>query len=79
VETLEDDGRIVFETGRVKKFYLEIDFCYYYYYYYYYVSPPVLTFSYSLTLCCVCPYNNYFYVHCAVSVIGLVAVGSAHK
>jgi hypothetical protein len=33
----------------------------------------------SLTLCCVCPLCSYVYLHCAVSVIGLIAVDSAHK
>jgi hypothetical protein len=33
----------------------------------------------SFTLCCVCPLCTYVYLHCAVSVIGLVAVDSAHK
>jgi hypothetical protein len=33
----------------------------------------------SLTLCCVCPLCSYVYLHCAVSVIGLVAVDSAYK
>jgi hypothetical protein len=33
----------------------------------------------SLALYCVCPLCSYVYLHCAVSVIGLVAVGSAHK
>jgi hypothetical protein len=32
--------------------------------------PPVLACNLSLTLCCVCPYYNYLYLHCAVSVIG---------
>jgi hypothetical protein len=32
-----------------------------------------------LTLCCVVPQRSYLYVHCAVSVIGLTAVDSAHK
>jgi hypothetical protein len=32
-----------------------------------------------LTLCCVCPLCSYVYLYCAVSVIGLVAVDSAHK
>jgi hypothetical protein len=32
-----------------------------------------------LLLCCVCPYCNYLYLHFAVSVIGLLAVDSAHK
>jgi hypothetical protein len=37
--------------------------------------PPVLACNFSLTLCCVCLYCNYLYLHCAVSVIGL---DSAH-
>jgi hypothetical protein len=41
--------------------------------------PPVLTCNLSLTLCCVCPWCNYLYLHCVVSVIGLIAVDSAHK
>jgi hypothetical protein len=34
-----------------------------------------------LTLCYVCPLctSSYVYLYCAVSVIGLVAVDSAHK
>jgi hypothetical protein len=32
-----------------------------------------------LTLCCIAPQCNYLHVHCAVSVIGLTAVDSAHK
>jgi hypothetical protein len=32
-----------------------------------------------LTLCCVCPLYSYVYLYCAVSVIGPVAVDSAHK
>jgi hypothetical protein len=67
--------------------------CYYYYYYYYYyfivyflftflysyVFSPVLACDLPLILCCIAPQCNYFYVHCAVSVIGLTAVDSAHK
>jgi hypothetical protein len=41
--------------------------------------PPVFNFKESSTLSCVCPVCNYFYLHCAVPVIGLVAIGSAHK
>jgi hypothetical protein len=41
--------------------------------------PPVLACNLSLTLYSACPYSNYLYLHCAVSVIGLVAVDSAHK
>jgi hypothetical protein len=37
--------------------------------------PPVLACNLSLTLCCVCPYYNYLYLHWAVYVIGL---DSAH-
>jgi hypothetical protein len=43
------------------------------------VSLPVLVCNLSLTLCCDCPYRNYLYLHCAVSVIGLVAVDSAQN
>jgi hypothetical protein len=43
--------------------------CCYYYYYYYLCFSPVL--AYNLSLCCVCD--------CAMFVIGLVAVGTAHK
>jgi hypothetical protein len=32
-----------------------------------------------LTLCCVSPLCSYVYLYCVVSVIGLVAVDSAHK
>jgi hypothetical protein len=32
-----------------------------------------------LILCCVCPLCSYVCLYCAVSVIGLVAVDSAHK
>jgi hypothetical protein len=32
-----------------------------------------------MTLCCVCQLCSYVYLYCAVSVIGLVAVDSAHK
>jgi hypothetical protein len=35
--------------------------------------------SLTLLVCCVCPSCSYVYLHCAVSAIGLVAVGSAHK
>jgi hypothetical protein len=41
--------------------------------------PPVLACNLSLTLCCVCPYYNYLYLDCAVSVIFLVAVDSAYR
>jgi hypothetical protein len=34
---------------------------------------------YPWLLCCVCPLRSYVYQRRAVSVIGLVAVGSAHK
>jgi hypothetical protein len=40
--------------------------------------PPVLSSNLTFTLCCVCPLCNYLYLQCAESVIGLVAVGSAH-
>jgi hypothetical protein len=33
----------------------------------------------SLASCCVFPLCSYVYLHCAVSVIGLVAVGSAYQ
>jgi hypothetical protein len=32
-----------------------------------------------LWLCCIAPQYNYIHVHCAVSVIGLTAVDSAHR
>jgi hypothetical protein len=62
-------------------------YCYYYYYYFVFVCllqcinvfPPELACNLTLILCCDCPYCNYFCLHCAVSVIGLVAVDSAHK
>jgi hypothetical protein len=41
--------------------------------------PPVLACNLFLTLCCVCPLCNYLYLHCAVSVFGLVAIDSAEK
>jgi hypothetical protein len=41
--------------------------------------PPELACYLTLTLCCDCPYCNYFRLHCAVSVIGIVAADSAHK
>jgi hypothetical protein len=41
--------------------------------------PPELACYLTLTLCCDCPYCNYFCLHCAVSVIGLVPVDAAHK
>jgi hypothetical protein len=38
-----------------------------------------LLLQYTLTLYCVCPLCSYVYLRCAVSVIGLIAVDSAHK
>jgi hypothetical protein len=45
---------------------------YYYYYYYFF-------FHQCLLVILVCLYCNYLYLDCAVSVIDLLAVDSAHK
>jgi hypothetical protein len=47
--------------------------------FYLFVSAIMCTCNLSFILCCVCPLYTYVYLHCAVSVIGLVAVDSAHK
>jgi hypothetical protein len=81
---------ILYYTIYILYYYTVLLLYYYYYYYYYYFVfivyfavlmcfSPELACNLTLTLCCDCPYCDYFCLHCAVSVIGLVAVDAAHK